>query len=70
MRILHACVRILHVCGCILVPRNLDLGFLQFYLFCFALILCLGLVKSSFHIFSFKVSRITCFSLFNYKIDN
>ena len=63
VRILEACRRILHVCASIFVPRNTNLGFLLFCLFWLVLIICLGLVKSSFHMFSTRVSIITCLAL-------
>ena len=52
----------LYVYACILVPRNVDLGFLLCCLFRSVLIICLGLIKCSFHMFSTRVSRITCFT--------
>ena len=61
----RVCVCILHICVCILVPRNPNLGFLLFCLFWLVLITCLGLVKSSFHMFRSRVSRITCFTCFD-----
>ena len=64
IHILETCVRVLHVCPRILMPRNANLGILLFYLFCFVLITCLGLVESDFHMVSIKVSRITCFTCF------
>jgi len=73
MHKLHACIRILGVCvciqlgcACILVPRNVDLGFLLFCIFRLVLIMCLGFVMSSFHMFRSRVSRITCFACFDY----
>ena len=62
MPMLHACICILYVWAHMLMPRNPNLGFLLFYLFCFVSILFLGLVKFSFHMFSFKVSRIISFT--------
>ena len=56
-----------YVCVCILVPGNTDFGvlILFFVLFCFVLIIYLGLVESSFHMFSIRVSRIICFTCFD-----
>ena len=62
---LLACVCILKACIRILMPKNLDLGFLIFCLFFFVLIVCLSLVESIFHMFSSRVNRIICFTCFN-----
>ena len=68
MRMLYACIRIQlgythipYVCALILVPRITDLGFLLL-LFLLILITYLGLVESNFHMFSIRVSRMTCFA--------
>ena len=45
-----------YVCIRILMPRNVDLGFLQFWLFCLVLIIYLSLSESSFHLFRSRVS--------------
>ena len=46
-----------YVCVHILMPRNIDLGFLQFWLFFLVLIICLSFVECSFHKFRSRVSR-------------
>ena len=48
------------------VHINHMLGFLLFCVFWLVLILCLGLIEPSFHMFRYSVSRITCFTCLNW----